>query len=158
MKIEFKNILLAFIVLSLGSCAQHKTAQKKIDKEITEMVILKDESASETAKDFIQRSDKLTTEQKTKLLQLNESTTKLNQSIKEEIEKAKMLLVQTVLEPKMNSYEYAVLKKRITRLEKKKLENSFKAVTEARNIIEPKKNLGRSEFYKAFLHNHILEY
>ena len=101
------------------------------------------------------KSDKLTEIQKNSLMELETKTHALNAALKEQIEKAKIVLIQTVLEPKMNQKEYSILKKKIVALEKKRMENGFKAITEARNIIEPKMNAENREMIKAYMFNHL---
>ncbi|MBC7540435.1 MAG: hypothetical protein H7281_16545 [Bacteriovorax sp.] len=147
-----------FLMVSLSSCAQHKIAEQKVEKEIKEVVIVKTEPAAVTARDFIMKSDKLTDVQKGKLLALQEKTHAQSVSLREEIEKTRVVLIQTVLEPKMNQHEYSILKKKITSLEKKRMENGFKAISEARNIIEPKQIVENREFYKSLIRNHLQEY
>ena len=152
--------LLASIVLltTLTGCAEHKLAVQKVEKEIKEVVIVKNETSAEMAKNFIMKSDKLSEVQKQKLLQLEEKTHAQNVSLKEEIGKARMVLIQTALEPKMNVHEYSILKKKITILEKKRMENGFKAIADARDIIEPKTNTEGREVYKSYLYNHLQEF
>lgn len=66
--------------------------------------------------------------------------------------------MQTVLEPQMNQHVYLILKKKITTLEKKKLANVFNAISVARNIIEPKKNIEGREFYRTYMSRHLQEF
>lgn len=69
---KFNLLLLAslFIAACFSGCAQHKIAEQKIEKEVKEIVIPKNETAAETTRDFIMNSDKLSAIQKTKLLDL----------------------------------------------------------------------------------------
>ncbi|MDD4973314.1 MAG: hypothetical protein PHY93_03140 [Bacteriovorax sp.] len=146
------------LVASLSSCAQHQVAEQKVEKEIKEVTINPSESTAVTAREFIMKSDKLTDSQKKKLLELQEKTHALSDALKEEIEKTKIVLIQTVLEPKMNEREFAILKKKISKLEKKRMENGFNAIADARKIIEPRKNIQGREFYQSLLHNHLQEF
>jgi fructose-specific phosphotransferase system component IIB len=113
---------------------------------------------SETAHDFIMNSNSLTETQKTKLIELQSKVHAENSIIKEQIEKAKQVMVQTVLEPKMNEREFKILKKKITVLEKKRMENGFNAITEARLIINPKSNLDESAVYKTYMIKRLQEF
>ena len=146
------------MIASLISCAQHKVAEQKVEREVKEVVITKNETVSETVREFIIKSNSLTEDQKTKLLDLQTKTHAQSLFLKEEIEKSRIVLIQTVLEPKMNEHEYRILKKKITALEKKKLENGFNAISVARNIIEPQKNIDKRNFYNAFMNRQIQEF
>ena len=157
MKRNLKLLVTLFAVTSLSSCAGHRLAEQKIEQEIKEVSIEKNVSIGSTARDTIMKSDKLTEVQKNSLMELETKTHALNVALKEQIEKTKIVLIQTVLEPKMNQKEYSILKKKIVALEKKKMENGFKAITEARNIIEPKMNVENREMIKAYMFNHLQE-
>lgn len=146
------------IALTLAGCAQQKISEKKVDKEIKEVVIMENEKASDSTKDMVTKSEKLNEDQKRKLLDLQARTQTEVDSIRAEIEKTKLVLIKTILEPKMNVREYNILRKRITRLEEKRMDKSFKAMTEARNIIAPKSDSESREFYRAYMHRHIQEW
>lgn len=154
----FKQIIAIVLVSTLSGCAAQKLAESKVDKEIKEVIVQENTGAAQSARDFIMKSDKFSQNQKEKLLALQEKNHAQTLALKEEIEKTKMVLMQTVLDPKMNETEFAILKKKITKLEKQKLEAGFKTISEARSIIEPKKNLENKEHYKAFLLNHLQEF
>lgn len=145
------SILLASVTIG---CARQNVTEKSIDAEIKEVNLEKNQTMADTARDFILKSEKLSVEQKNKLIELQEKVTDKNIKIKEEIEKAKFLMVQTVLEPKMNAREYSILKKKIVNLEKERMENSFKAIKEARNIINPK-SVEDKDYYKIFYHRQL---
>jgi hypothetical protein len=158
MKKHIKLALPFLLSLALVGCAQQKVSEKKVDKEIKEVVIMENEKASDSAKDLVVRSDKLNEEQKRKLLDLQARTQTEIDSIKAEIEKTKLVLIKTILEPKMNQREYNILRKRISKLEEKRMDKGFKAMTEARNIISPKSDSESREFYRAYMHRHIQEW
>ncbi|MFA6236354.1 MAG: hypothetical protein WC635_03415 [Bacteriovorax sp.] len=154
-----KTTLLMTLVLasSLMGCSQQKVARQNVEKKMEEVQI-ENKPASETAHDFIMSSDSLTAVQKTKLMELQSKVHAENSLIKEQIAKAKQVMVQTVLEPKMNEREFKILKKKITSLEKQRMENGFKAVTEARLIIDPKNNLEGREVYKTYMIKRLQEF
>ncbi len=155
---HIKFTLPLIVALSLTGCAQQKVSEKKVDKEIKEVVIMENEKASDSTKDLVSKSDKLNEEQKRKLLDLQARTQTDIDSIRSEIEKTKLVLIKTILEPKMNVREYNILRKRITKLEEKRMDKGFKAMTEARNIIAPKSDSESREFYRAYMHRHIQEW
>ena len=153
---KFNSMALVLVLASLASCATHK-AEKKVETEIKAVVIEKNVTVAQTAREFILKSDKLDEAKKKQLLELQDKTLAKGNALKEELEKTRMVLVQTVLAPKMSNKEFSILKKKIAKLEKERMENGFKAMTEARNIIDPKKNIENQEFYRAYLHNHLQE-
>ncbi len=158
-----KKMLVTFFttfifMLTFSSCAQQKRMEQKIDKNIKEVVVPANESVAELARNYIAQSDKLTAEQKNKLLAVQEKFYQQNQTLKEEIEKSRLVLIQTVLEPKMNEREYSLLKKKIIKLENKRINNSFLAVSEARNIIGPKKEIENREYYRKILNSSLHEF
>ena len=142
-------------LLIISGCAQKKIAEKKVESQIQEAPV--QANVVETAKEFIMKSDKLSPEQKEKLMELQSKTSATSSSLKEELEKTKLVMIKTVLDPEMNEREFKILKKKISKLEKERLENGFKAITEARNIIKPKANPNNHEFYKSFMDHHIRE-
>lgn len=110
------------------------------------------------AKDIIANSTELSAEQKTKLTALQEETMKKVSAIKEELEKNKLALVQVALEPKMDKKAYRDLKKKITKLEKERMEAGFKAIDKARDIIDPTTTNQAKTFNKAFINTHLIEF
>lgn len=157
MKRSIALLVSMFLVASLSSCAHRKAVEQKVDKNISEVVIEKNETVGDAMRDMVNKSDKLTDDQKKNLLALQEKTHAQNVSLREELEKTKVVLMQTVLEPKMNQKEYSLLRKKINKLEKQRLENGFKAINEIRNIIAPKKNVESREIYKNLINSHLQE-
>lgn len=146
-----------FVFLCTG-CAEQKIAEQKVEKEIKEAPALESEAIAESARDYILNSKVLTSDQKNKLIELQKETHDKNSALALEIEKVKTVLMQTVLTPKMNIREFAILKKKLSSLEKKKMDNGFKAITEVRNIIEPMKIPQNREFYNNLYHSHFQEF
>lgn len=110
------------------------------------------------AKDIIANSKELSQDQKTKLSSLQEETMKKVGAIREELEKLKLSLVQTALEPKMDRKAYKTLKKQITKLEKERMELGFKSIDKAREIIDPSTTNQARTFNKAFINTHLIEF
>jgi|GEM_PF-862968 len=117
-----------------------------------------DKTPATMAKDIIANSTELSAEQKTKLTALQEETMKKVSAIKEELEKNKLALVQVALEPKMDKKAYRDLKKKITKLEKERMEAGFKAIDKARDIIDPTTTNQAKTFNKAFINTHLIEF
>lgn len=78
-------------------------------------------------------------------------------AVTEEIEKAKVVLIHTVLAPKMNQREYSLLKKKITELDKKRLADGFKFAADVRKVINPSSttSVHEQEIYKAVIENRL---
>jgi hypothetical protein len=148
-----KILLLSLIILS--GCAQQKIAEGKIDKEVKAVVISKEITTDESTKNYIIKSDKLNDSQKIRLVDLQDNTKRLTGAVTEKIEKTKVVLLETVLEKKMSLREYDILKKKIVRLEKERVEIGFKALNEARNIINPRGDHDDFKYYSPYLHDHF---
>ena len=78
-----------------------------------------------------------------------------HQAVTAEIEKAKVVLIQTIMSPKMNQREFAAIKKKITALDKQRLNNGFRVAEEVRKIINPTANTEEREIYKAVIENRL---
>ena len=154
------NLLAMGLVLMgiLGGCANQKAAEEKVEKKITEVPAIKALNYSEEARDFINKSEKLSADQKKLLLGIQEKAHLRSEQLKEEIEKVKVVLSQTIIEPKMNYREFGILKKKLTTLEKQRVENSLKAITEVRNVIEPVIPFSDRGYYDHFYHPHFQEF
>lgn len=147
-----KNILVALLLsLAVASCANNSTTNQEIEKKIEETPV-STRPLNETIKEQINASG-LTAEQKTKLLALEEKSHAQHVAVTEEIEKTKLVMLETVLAPKMKQSEMNALKNKIRSLEKKRMDNGFATITEVRKIIAPEKNVQHTEVYKAVLEN-----
>lgn len=154
MKKNLSLIALVAVTLISSSCASNQSVEKKIDQEIKEVPASETKSIAQTVKDQINASA-LTAEQKTKLMALEEKAHADHVAITEEIEKTKVVFIQTVLAPKMSQREYSVLKKKISDLDKKRLDNGFRVAAEVRKIINPAANTQEREIYKAVIENRL---
>ncbi len=151
-----KNLsLIALFALTLGvsSCAT-SNVDKKINQEINAVTASEANSIPRTVKEQINLSG-LTVEQKQKLMALEEKAHAEHVAVTEEIEKAKVVLIQTIMSPKMNQREFLAIKKKITALDKQRLNNGFKVAEEVRKIINPSANTEEREVYKAVIENRL---
>lgn len=154
-----KNLLLLSCLMStlaVTSCAHNKNAQQKVETEMKEVSASQTKSIDKTIKEQISSSN-LTDQQKEKLMALEEKAHADNTAITEEIERAKIVLIQTILAPKMSQREFSILKKKIISLDKKRLENGLKAVTEVRKIVNPEaaNAAHHAELYKVIIENRL---
>lgn len=151
------TMLVTLVALFTLGCASHKVEQK-IDQEIKAVKMEEKTTPAMSAREHIMNATDLSADQKTKLLALQEKTSAKINDLKSQIEKAKYVLVQTALEPKMNRKEYRALKKKISKLEKERMEVGFKAIDDARDIIDPVKTNQARNFNKAFINTRLLEF
>lgn len=141
------------IALVLSSCASTKTTEQKVEQEIKAVPVHK--TVDETVREQVKASS-LTQEQKDKLMALEEKALAERKAINEEIEKTKVVLVETALSPKMNEREFNILKKKIQTLDKQRMENGFRTLREVRKIIAPKAIAPEhQEIYKAVIENRL---
>ena len=154
MKKNLSLIALFAVTVIVSSCASNKNIEKKIDQEIKDVSASETKSIPRTVKEQINTSP-LTIEQKAKLMALEEKAHAEYVVITEEIEKAKVVLIQTIMEPKMNKREFSIIKKKITQLDKKRLSNGFEVAEEVRKIINPSANIQEKEIYKAVIENRL---
>jgi hypothetical protein len=150
-----KKIITLLISLFLASCATQKLAEKRIEKEIQSETVVKQLDLAVNAQDYILKSENLTELQKKNLLALQAKTISDSKALSEEINKAKMVLIKTVLEPKVDEREVSILRKKIKKLSKKRMDLDFKSFDEARKIIDPLKEVRDREFlYNSFMMRH----
>lgn len=145
---KFTKVLIAsFSVLLIASCSNQKVVEEKVKAEVKNETVEKREDVIVSTRDYIMNSNNLTADQKSKLLALQEKTSKEARAISEEINKTKMVLVKTLITPKVNEKEVLVLKKNLRKLAKAQLEKTLSAIEEGRKIISPIKNQEEKEYY-----------
>lgn len=152
-----KNLSLLITVLAalmVSSCSSNKVAEQKIEKEIKEVPASQAKAIGATIKEKIAASA-LTAEQKEKLMALEEKARAEHAVITDEIERAKVVMIETVLAPKMSQREFSILKNKITTLDKKRLANGFKNATEVRKIIAPTASSEDRMIYKEVIENRL---
>lgn len=148
-------IVLILFSMILFSCATQKAAEKKIEKEIQSETVVRREEVTESARDYILRSETLSELQKKNLVSLFDKTNTELKAMSEEINKSKLVLVKTMLRPKVNEREVFILNKKIKKLSKKRMDSDFKSFDEARKIIDPLKEVRDREFlYNSFMLRH----
>lgn len=149
-----KKYVLRILLLSLAlfSCAAQKRAKEKVENEIKNEEILNQSNLEQSSRDYILNSKTITDEQKKDLISLQDKTMAESKKINEEMTKAKMILVRTMLTSKVNEREVFILRNKIRKLGKKKVDLDFKSFLEARRIIDPLKELRDREFlYESYM-------
>lgn len=141
-----KGLIAALSLAMLASCAGQKAAVQKVEEEIRNESVVKAEDVSSNARTYITNSSRLTADQKSSLLALQDKSEAEAKSISEQINKAKMVLVKTLLEPKVNKKEVSILKKDLRKLSKKQIEATLGTIESARKIISPLQDHGEKEY------------
>lgn len=153
MKKSLSLIAMLAAALVVSSCASNKTTSEKVEQKVKAVPASMTKSIEHTVKEQIQTST-LSQDKKDKLLALEEKAAAERKEITEEIEKTKVVMIETVLAPKMNEKEFNSLRSKIIALDKKRLDNGFKTLREVRNIIDPK-SAEHQEIYKAVIENRL---
>lgn len=152
-----KNLsLLTTLVAALiiSSCAHNNATEQKVETEIKDVPASQTQSIAATIKEQITASA-LSAEQKEKLMALEDKAHKEHMAVTDEIERTKVVMIQTVLEPKMSQKEFNILKNKIIALDKKRLDNGFKTAAEVRKIIAPTATAQDRLLYKAVIENRL---
>ena len=153
MKKSLSLIAMLAAALVVSSCASNKTTSEKVEQKVKAVPASMTKSIEHTVKEQIQTST-LSQDKKDKLLALEEKAAAERKEITEEIEKTKVVMIETVLAPKMNEKEFNTLRNKIKALDKKRLDNGFRTLREVRNIIDPK-SAEHQEIYKAVIENRL---
>ena len=153
MKKSLSLIAMMAAALLVSSCARNKTTSEKVEQEVKAVPASMTKSIEHTVKEQIQAST-LSQDKKDKLLALEEKAAAERKEITEEIEKTKVVMIETVLAPKMNEKEFNTLRNKIKALDKKRLDNGFRTLREVRKIIDPK-SAEHQEIYKAVIENRL---
>lgn len=152
MKKNFSLLTTLAAALIISSCAHNNATEKKVEAEIKEVPA--SQTIAATIKEQIAASS-LSAEQKEKLMALEEKAHAEQAAITDELERTKIVMIQTVLEPKMSQKEFNILKNKITALDKKRLANGFRNAAEVRKIIAPKATSQDRMIYKAVIENRL---
>ena len=140
------NGFLLGTLLILSSCAGTRVVEEKVKTEIKNEPAVKRQEVAATAREYIEKSASLSTDQKVSLIALQEKTLDKTKNINEEINKTKMVLIKTLMMPKISEKEVSILKKNLRKLSKKQIETSLTAFEDARKIIAPISDLQDREY------------
>ncbi|MEA9357847.1 hypothetical protein SHI21_16570 [Bacteriovorax sp. PP10] len=142
------------LILTTG-CAENSIAKKKVVAEIQNVPTQYHEEVVITPRELILSSAELTPTQKEKLLIIEENNRDKYTRITDEIEKTKIVMIQTILKPKMDQKEYQILKKRLLKLDQDRIDNGFASIAKARDVIAPMEKLQKTQFDDIFFHNMV---
>lgn len=153
---KMTKLSIPFITLILlTGCAENSIAKKRIEAEIQSVQTQPHEVVIITPRELILNSPDLTPTQKEKLLKIEENNRDKYTRITDEIEKTKIVMIQTILKPDMNQQEYKILKKRLLKLDKERIDNGFASITKARDVVAPIEKLKKTQFDDMFFHDMV---
>ncbi|MBC7714724.1 MAG: hypothetical protein H7177_15365 [Rhizobacter sp.] len=138
------------MMLALTGCASSNVERKKVEAEVQSIQI---EPHVDKARDLIQKSPDLSSTQKEKLFLLEEQNKQNYIKITDEIEKTKIVMIQTILKPQMNNKEFKILKKKLAKLDQQRMDNGFASVAKARDIIASLEQLQKTQFDDFMFHD-----
>lgn len=144
-----------FAVAGIGlvGCGSTPTEQK-VEKEVQATPAPKQagDLASEGHQAFL-NAPNLTEAQKIKLSEVMKTTYAEAIKIKEEIGKSKLVLFKTITSPDYKQKEVDVIKKKITKLDQKRLEIMFKSLDDVQKIIG--RNPETAEYLQRIMKEHM---
>ncbi len=147
----FTSLLSVLMILTFASCASKET-KETVETQVMQETVVKKDELKENTLEYISNNQNLSEAQKKKLRSLHESSSKEMTMLNEEIIKTKMVLVKTLMEPKVSRSKVAVLRKDLKKLEKKRMDTSLSSFDKAQNIITPITDIEtRKRLYNSFL-------
>ncbi|MGE4133002.1 MAG: hypothetical protein AB7F86_15275 [Bdellovibrionales bacterium] len=129
-----RAILLSSIILGAAGCAT--TAEKNVENAAHAQVGTESPThAAASGRQAIMHSDKLTSEQKTKFLDLMDKTQAETKWIKEQEGRLKAALFEDLTAGKYEAKEISAYKSKLKGLEQKKLDLMFSSLDKVRSIL-----------------------
>lgn len=139
------KLLVSAMLLSLFvSCASKNEVKNKIDAEIETTSLQDKDKIHQDIHANLMNSSKFNDSQKKQLMDLYATFKKEDKRLADEIEKSKIVLVQTILNPNMTALEYNTLRDKIVKLNNERLKKTFSSSEEVRKIIN-KTNFAESD-------------
>lgn len=146
---------LILITIFIAGCAENNINKKRIETEIQNIQNQSHESVMITPREIILASPDLTLSQKEKLLKIEENNRNRYIRLTDEIERTKIVMIQTILKPEMNQKDFRILKNKLLRLDKERVENGFESIAQVRDVIAPMERLKRIQFDDSFFHDMV---
>lgn len=146
-----KKFITFLPLLLVISCAHQK------NEHIDEVHLLQS-SASAAEKNiistqkYINNCNALNKKQKEKLIKFHEKSQSEISDLEQDLTRTKLVLVKTLLEPKVDTKIAGMVRKEIKRLERVKSDKNMEIYQEAQNYISPIKDIAvREHLYNAFM-------
>lgn len=131
-----KNVILRLIPLACLTLAACSGANKALEAKVASQPPVESGSQVRTEADRLIRSEPgLSDEQKQKLLSLRTSVSSQLDEIRDHSLRLRSVLVEELLSPSYDMDEVSLIKKRLKKLEKKRLSLLFDSVDEANEIL-----------------------
>ncbi len=135
--IYLKSISFLFVLVFLTSCTSTRDTETKIQQKVSLEDSVSDGPSFETRiREVIQSSKTLTDAKKTKLESLLAETRRKNKALLEESFKLRAVLIQELIEAKVDHAQVKQLKKDIKKTESLRVKNSLKLVDEILTVVE----------------------
>lgn len=132
---KLKLVVSAMLLSLLVSCASKNEVKNKIETEVQTTSLEDRDKIHHDIHEGIMNSDKLSATQKKQIMDTYSKFKKDDKRIADDIEKSKLVLVQTILNPNMSTLEYNTLKDKIVKLNNERLTKTFSSSEEVRKII-----------------------
>lgn len=147
---KMKLISLLTLLLTI-SCSHHK------NEHIDEVHLLQS-SANAAEKNiistqkYINNCSALNKKQKANLIKFHEKSQSEMSDLEQDLTRTKIVLVKTLLEPKVDTKIAGMVRKEIKRLERVKSDKNMEIYQEAQNFISPIKDIAvREHLYNSFM-------
>ena len=138
---QVKGVLMSkhitmILALVLGvSCSSSKTARKEVNQEVATTQVKDSAALGSTIDESIQSSKSLNDTQKQELRKIFESNKAKAMELAEQSFKLRAVLVQELLNGKINKKKIGILKRDIKKVEEKRLKNTFDAIEQVTRIV-----------------------
>lgn len=144
-------LCLGLVSLAIGACSTETKKEKEIDQKVSQetAVGLPGEAAA-NGRDAIESSKGLTAEQKEKIHAIMNKTQVEVQNLRIETNQLKATLFKSFADGTYKPADIAILKKRLTKIESKKMDAMFSSLEQVQKILGYTKDKKPSDFE---LHN-----
>lgn len=124
------------LIILAGGCATPVAKEREIDKKVDQEVVVGfTGEAANIGQEAIEESANLTEEQKNKIRALIKKTQAEVQEIKIETNKLKATLIKSFSDGTYKAEDIRILKKRLTKLEERKMDTMFSNLDEVQKIL-----------------------
>lgn len=147
-----KVCVLIFSILLAAGCARISPDQHMDEVHLYQASTKETQKEIEAGKKIIGQCKSLSPKQKNKLLKLHEKNAVESNELEQDLTRTKLILIKTLLEPKVDTKIAGMVRKEIKRLEKLKTEKTLQTYDQAQQIITPLKDIQtRKKLYQAFM-------
>lgn len=128
-------ILVCIMLLSFSACSSKKL-KTEVNKEIASQPAPKDNTELyDTELSALKETEKLTSEQRSRLTKLLQKSKEQNESIDDEIMKTKAVLFKSLMNEKSSRAKINLIESQLLKLNRKKIRQTLGSYREARSIV-----------------------